>query len=199
MWMLVWEEGLLPLTEAQVGEVAWQSPAAWASTSHPVKSHQITHSPLEALDLALLPVIAHGFDQRPINSFRVSFPSLPEAVGPSDQGKAETAKSNKHVAKEEDICSQYFSFWLAKKHFCQRRDRELKLGQTAGPKVAKASCLDVISHFWASISIDMVSVHASRIKHVSVLLKQFYFWLKGHLDSALTPKSRIETSLWNVI
>lgn len=62
MWMLVWEEGLLLLTEAQVGEVAWQSPAAWASTSHPVKSHQITHSPLEALDLALLAVMAHGFD-----------------------------------------------------------------------------------------------------------------------------------------
>lgn len=83
----------------------------------------------------------------PINTFRLSFPSLPEAVGPSDQGKAETAKSNKHVAKEEDICSQYFSFWLAKKHFCQRRDRELKLGQTAGPKVPNKTCLDVISHF----------------------------------------------------
>lgn len=143
MWMLVWEEGLWPLTEAQVGEVAWQSPAAWASTSHPVKSHQIPHSPLEALDLALRLVIAHG----QINTFRVSFPSLPEAVGPSDQGKAETAKSNEHVAKEEDICSQYFSFWLAKNHFCQRRDRELKLGQTAGPKVPKETCLDVISHF----------------------------------------------------
>lgn len=150
MWMLVWEEGLLPLTEAQVGEVAWRSPAAWASTSHPVKSHQTTHSPLEALGQALLPVMAHGFDQRceaRLTLFVFLFPAFLRPLGPPTRKKQRQQKATNMLQKKKIYALSTSLFDWQKKHFCQRRDRELKLGQTAGLKVPKETCLDVISHF----------------------------------------------------
>lgn len=34
----------------------------------------------------------------------------------------------------------------------------------------------------------MFSVHVSGIKHISILFKLFYLWLKEHFTSSLTPK-----------
>lgn len=81
--------------------VAWQSPAAWASTSHLMRSHQITHS---LLDLALLPVIAHGFDQRCAARLTLSVflsPAFLRPSGPPTRGKQRQQKATNMLQKKK--------------------------------------------------------------------------------------------------
>lgn len=53
--------------------------------------------------------------------------SLPEAT-PSDPTRTEAGKSKEHVAKEEELYAQYFTFWLTKSQFCQKKKTQTNKG-----------------------------------------------------------------------
>lgn len=140
MWMLVWEEGLKPLTEARLGEMAWHSSSCMSLHQSPSEipsacslstgSTGSRHS-LRRSRTGLVWAATHLFNAAAFPSPAFLRPPRPLTRG---QPRRQKVKNMSQKKKTYTLSTSLSDWQKKKKHFCFR-DRELKFSQTAGLKV----------------------------------------------------------------